>query len=84
VLQDGRIRLSWSTVAGADSYRILVLDAALDPVLQVTVSGETSTIVQPADLGDGARSGARYLWRVTVLREGEEIGTSGVGTLQVP
>jgi hypothetical protein len=83
-LPDGSIRLSWSAVAGADSYRIRVLDTALDPVLQVTVSGETSTVVRMADLGDAARSGARYLWRVTVLREGEEIGTSGVGTLPVP
>jgi hypothetical protein len=83
-LPDGSIRLSWSAAAGADSYRIRVLDTALDPALQITVPGETSTIIRPADLGDAVRSGAQYLWRVTALRDGEELGTSGVGTLRIP
>jgi hypothetical protein len=83
-LADGSLRLSWSAAAGADAYRIQVLDTALDPMLQVTVPGDTSAIVRPADLGDAVRSGARLLWRVTVLRDGEEIGGSSVGTLWIP
>jgi hypothetical protein len=83
-LPDGRIRLTWNAMAGADAYRVRVLDTALNPVFETTVEAETSAILHPSDLGAAARSGAGFVWRVTALREGEEIGVSGAGTLRIP
>jgi len=84
VLPDGGIRLAWSAMAGADAYRVRVLDTALNPVLEITVAAETSAIVRPSEFGTAARSGARFVWRVTALREGEELGVSSAGTLRIP
>ena len=83
-LPDGGFRMAWSAIAGADAYRVRVLDTALNPVFETTVEAETSTILHPSDLGAAARSGAGFVWRVTALREGEEIGVSGAGTLRIP
>lgn len=82
-LPDGHIRLTWSAMAGADAYRIRVLDTGLSPVLETVVPAETTAVIAPSDLGAEAGPGSRFLWRVTALREGEEIGVSGIGTLRI-
>jgi len=83
-LPDGRIRLTWNAMAGADAYRICVLDTELSPVRESVVPADTTTVIAPSELGAAARSGSRFVWRVSALREGEEIGVSGVGTLRIP
>jgi len=83
-LPDGGFRVAWSAIAGADAYRVRVLDTALNPVFETTVGAETSAILHPSDLGASARPGTGFVWRVTALREGEEIGVSGAGTLRIP
>jgi hypothetical protein len=61
-----------------------VFDTALNTVLETTIATETTAIVRPSEFGTAARSGARFVWRVTALREGEELGASSAGTLRIP
>jgi hypothetical protein len=83
-LADGRIRLVWHTLPGADAYRVRVLDTGLNPVLETAVSADTTAVLRPSELGAAARPGSRFLWRVTALQTGEEVGTSGVETFRLP
>jgi hypothetical protein len=83
-LADGRIRLTWHALSGADAYQVRVLDTGLNPVLAPTVSADTTADLDRSELGAAARPGSRLLWRVTALQDGEEIGTSGVEILRLP
>ena len=83
-LADGRIRLTWHALSGADAYQVRVLDTGLNPVLAPAVSADTTAVLGRSELGAAARSESRLLWRVTALQDGEEIGTSGVEILRLP
>ncbi len=84
VLPDGGVRLAWSAKAGADAYRVRVFDTAFNLVFETTVPTETSANVSLSALRAASRPDSGFVWRVTALREGEEIGGSGTGALRIP
>jgi hypothetical protein len=79
----GAVRLRWSSVPGADRYRVRVLSAQLEEVATVWTSDTTLTLERVA-LPPGVRAGAALGWRVIAEREGAEIATSATGTLRAP
>ena len=83
-LPGGGLRLAWSSMPGADAYRVDFLDLALDPVGERPAGPDTSMVFHLADLARPVAPGTRILCRVIALRKGEEIGTSPPKALDIP
>lgn len=83
-LTGGGIRLSWARFPGADTYRLSVFDPRLRPVLLKLDVPDTTLVLDPSELPSTGEAGSTFLWRISALREDEEIGTSEVAPLQVP
>jgi hypothetical protein len=65
VLSVNAINLSWSPVADADAYEVIVLGADLSEIVRLPAGSETSLTVDPSTL-----PAAAVRWQVSALREG--------------
>jgi hypothetical protein len=84
VQPDGRLRLAWRALAGADAYRVRVFNTGLDRVFESPAQSETTLVLTPSEFRPAGPPGSPLLWRVIALRRGEEMGMSDAGTLRMP
>ncbi len=80
----GAVRLSWSPVAGADRYDVVIHGEDFREILQLDAAGQLSLIL-PAEQADRLRAGSEiYLWRVAAYSGGDMLAQSPIQPLHLP
>jgi hypothetical protein len=81
-LENGGFLLAWQGVEGADAYHVIIYAADLSELVTLDAAGASQLEVDPADLPALAQDDGELLWRVVVLRDGEELSRSGLQPLR--
>ncbi|MBD3335845.1 MAG: hypothetical protein GF355_10050 [Candidatus Eisenbacteria bacterium] len=81
ILSDGRVRLAWEPVAGAQAYRVILYDIGLNQLAALNAGPDTRIVVDVGELGDGR---SELLWQVAALRSGDELRRSRPAALSIP
>lgn len=79
----GHVVLRWPSVPGAESYRIVIYDAAFDELVSSTVR-DTSLAVPVSNLISAWQTAPTLQWEVEALRYGDVMARSEVGLLHKP
>lgn len=80
----GGVELAWTAVPGADRYRVVFLDAALDPVARADAGAATRLVLRADALPAGLAHGAAVGWQVEALAGNDLRATSPARALLVP
>ncbi len=73
-LASGSLELHWQAVAGADAYRVRILDVGLEEIARLDVGASTSFVLTAADLQVWSTRAA--YWQVQALAEGDRVADS--------
>lgn len=80
----GGVELAWTAVPGADCYRVVFLDAALDPLARADAGAATRFVLRADALPAGLAHGATVGWQVEALAGDDLRATSPARALLVP
>jgi hypothetical protein len=83
VLSQG-VELSWTSVPGADAYRVVLLNPDLAEVGSLGPLADTTVILTPERRPQGWGPGSAVGWQVEALQAGHRLASSEAATLQLP
>ena len=83
-LAEGRLGLAWSTVPGADAYRVVFYDAELAPVAQIDSLAGPRCDLEARALPKGLVSGSRVEVEVVALSHGDPLSRSKLRLVTLP
>jgi hypothetical protein len=72
-LDDGSIRLTWRAHPEAAAYLVRVLSADLTPLVSLTVTSDTTTVLEARTLGGFERGGGPLLWDTAPIVRGDTL-----------
>ena len=81
---NGRLDLSWSTVPGADGYRVVFYDAELAQVAQIDSLRQARCELRAGVLPSGLASRARVEVEVVALSHGDPLSRSRLRSITLP
>lgn len=80
-LPDGRWRLAWSAVEGADGYTVVLHAADLTEVSRLEAGARTTLVLDRPSAATSPAGRAPSLWRVVARRGGDTLARSGLAPL---
>lgn len=83
-LDDGSVRLEWSSSGEADRYAVIFLAADLEELARVENLPEPRLELSPGALPAGLRSGREVLWLAVALRGIDEVARSPAQPITIP
>jgi hypothetical protein len=78
------IELHWTTVAGADAYRVVFLNADLEEIASAGPGPDTTFVLVAGSLPSGLAAGRAYGWEVEALQGGFSLSRSTTSVVNVP
>jgi hypothetical protein len=78
VLDGGGIALRWRRIPSAEAYRVRLLDAGLEKVLDLSAGPDTLLVLEQSLL---AKQASAVFWQVEALSQGDRIGDSAPARL---
>ena len=78
------ITLSWSSMSGADGYRVRVYGPDLVEIYRSPDVTEASFVLDRTALPSGLPSSLDLTWRVYALSDGDVVGISPPGSIRIP
>jgi len=81
VLSGGRPALSWTRLASAEDYQVLLFGAGLTEIGRINAGAESLLVLEPSRLSAAATREPALVCRILARRGGDEIGRSNLVTL---
>jgi hypothetical protein len=84
VLAGGDIQLSWDAQAGVDQYQVRIYGPDMTAVYQSPLVSESTLTVPRSDLPADLPPTLDLSWQVYTFAQGDEIGSSALGSIRTP
>jgi len=78
---DGRPALSWTRLAAAEDYQVLLFGAGLTEIGRIDAGAESLLVLEPGRLPAAATRESALVCRIVARRGGDEMGRSNLVTL---
>jgi len=78
------VRIQWNSLLGAESYEVRFFSLDMHEVGRHFADRRNALVLDLQQVWQPVAPARALLWRVVALRDGDEIGASGVQTLRLP